>query len=541
MSLLKSPIPERKTRFPREIILKTSLVVFIFLVGSKLLNFYKKLLIGHLFGVSWQADAFFAASYLPYCTVIFFEGVIYLGFLPFFSQVKAESEERARHFANEILWFVFFLTGFFALVAWFASPWLVSQMVPGFSKEEFELTCQLFRILGFVIIFSSLTFFFQSLNSFFGRPALAASSAFVDTSVMIVILWLSWKWGGIHAAAWAAVAGALTACMVQGLWVYRWNGLSPTSIRFRFSSVLKITSFLIPFAFIWFFQQIPLVILNRFGSGMWEGTISALTISQTLTTVPIGLVSQTVLLTVFPRLTQQATESRQNPNGVKDTFFQTLKAAFLSLIPLGFLLSAVSRPFVVLFFSGGGISDEGIRRLANALTCFGWATFALYADLFLKQSLLAIRKSKLAIFMAAFRALLTYFFCYFLIAMKWDYQGLALGFSLGLVVNFFFMVPLILRNSQLAGEWKEIFTYSFKLVIASSPLIFLGWFFNGWPVWEWMKFTRVVTFTGIMIGGVGGISLYLLFLHFLKVKELTALLASFKRSQKVWLLADTTN
>ena len=53
-------------------VLKTSLVVFLFLVGAKLLNFLKKILIGQLFGVSTVADAFFAASYLPYYFAIFF-------------------------------------------------------------------------------------------------------------------------------------------------------------------------------------------------------------------------------------------------------------------------------------------------------------------------------------------------------------------------------------------------------------------------------------------------------------------------------------
>ena len=85
-------------------VLRTSLVIFLFLVAAKLVNFFKKILIGQLFGVSWVADSFFAASYLPYYLAIFFEGILFLGFLPIFSQVMAEkSRVEADHFVWKML------------------------------------------------------------------------------------------------------------------------------------------------------------------------------------------------------------------------------------------------------------------------------------------------------------------------------------------------------------------------------------------------------------------------------------------------------
>ncbi len=538
---LSQKAPAKPAKFSWDALLKTSLLVFAFLVITKLFNFYKKILISKLFGVTWVADAFFAASFLPYYLAIFFEGVIYLGFLPHFSRLKEENEETAKRFAGEAFFLLLSVTLSLALAGWFTAPWLVRQMVPGFSPAEMSLTCQLFRILIGVVVFISLGFFFQSLNSYFNHHIFAVSSGIVDTVVMILVTLVSWKIWGIHGAALGAVCGALAVFIFQAVSLNLRHKILPKRLLpLKTMRNGKLFTFLVSISFIWIFQQVPLVILNRFGSGMWEGTISALTISQTLTTVPMALVSQTVLLTIFPSLTKQAVsltgESPQN------TFYHTLQASFFVLIPTGFLLSAMSRPVAALFFSGSGASVEGVRRIANALSCFGWATFALYADLFMRQSLMAVQKAKPAIFLSLVRAILTYLFSYFL-SSWWDYQGLALSFSLALAANFFIFFPFFFRRTSLNMEWKKLFGYVFRLLFAASPILALAGLLNLWSVGQWMKFPSSLKVTAMLAGTLSGMSGYFLLLYLLKVQQLHSVFESLKRlwAQKNWFLADTSN
>ncbi len=538
---LTQKTPGKAVKFSWDALLKTSLLVFIFLVITKLFNFYKKILISKLFGVSSVADAFFAASYLPYYLAIFFEGVIYLGFLPLFSRLKAENEETAKQFAAEAFFMLLGLTLSLAFAGWLTAPWLVRQMVPGFSPAEMDLTCQLFRILIGVVVFISLGSFFQSLNSYFDHYVFAVSSGLVDTVVMILVTLVSWRIWGIHGAAWGAVCGALAVFIFQATSLSLRHRVFPKRLLLvKTVGSRKLFAFLISLGMIWFFQQIPLVILNRFGSGMWEGTISALTISQTLTTVPMALVSQTVLLAIFPSLTRQAVS--QTDESPQNTFYHTLQAAFFILIPTGFLLSAMSRPIAALFFSGPGASEEGVRRIANAMSCFGWATFALYADLFMRQSLMAVQKAKPAIFLSLTRAILTYSFSYFL-SSWWDYQGLALSFSLALAFNFFAFFPFFFRRTPLNVNWKKLFSYSVRLLIAASPILAVAGLVDFWPVGQWMKFPSSLKMAAMLAGTLSGISGYFLLLRFMKVQELNSVFESLKRlwAQKNWSLADASN
>lgn len=522
-------------------ILKTSVIVFLFLVTAKLLNFFKKILIGQLFGVSSVADAFFAASYLPYYLALFFEGVLFLGFLPLFTQVMAEKgEKEAKEFVTEVSVAILLITIFLVILGWRMAPWIIHQLVPGFSASEQELTQTLFQIHTLIVVFISLTSFFKALNSYYEHYALAASSALIDTLVTIAVTLIGWKLWGIYGAAWAAVAGALSALLFQAFFLSRKHSVFAPHFSFKNKWITKLILFLVPMGAIWGFQQIPLILLNRFGSGMWEGTISALSISQTLMTVPMGLVNHTVLFAVFPSFAKQVHES--SSENLKETFFQTLRGGFLILIPLGFLLTSFARPLAALFFAGGGISQEGTLRIANSLACFGWGTFALYADVFMTQSLIAIRKPVAAILLCGTRAALTYVLGYVL-STHWDYQGLALSFSLAMAINFFLLFPLLLRLSPFQSKWKNLFTYTTKLILAASPIFLIAFFVNPWPIQAWMDASRMVQILVLAAGGFAGLGIYLFLLSLMRLEEAVSVGREIKRTmtKKIWWLAEQTN
>jgi len=205
-----------------------------------------------------------------------------------------------------------------------------------------------------------------------------------------------------------------------------------------------------------------------------------------------------------------------------------LRAAFFILIPTGIALAALARPIAILFFSGGGASAEGTLRIANSLACLGWVAFAFYADLFMTQSLIAMRRILPAIGLCITRAALMYGFSYFLSSL-WDYRGLALSFSLALAVNFFVLFPLFFRSTPLKGKWKSLYSYCGKLLIAVSPFIAGLFILNGISMKTWMSFPAPYIFLWIGLIAAAGAGLYFLILSWLKVKEFDSAIGSFRK------------
>lgn len=498
-------------------VLRKSGVVLVFLVSAKFLNLIKKILVGKLFGISTVADVFFAACYLPYCAAVFFEGVIYLGLLPLFSKTMLEKgREEANRFLGNALPAIVVLTAVLALFTWIFAPWLVHQLVPGFKPAQLGLTVDLFRIMTLVIIFISLCSFFQALNSYHGQYAIAGSSGLTDSLLMIGFMLLSYRAWGIHGAAWAAVIGSACALSLQILPLLRIPGALPDKFLFEPKVILQILSILIPMCAIWGLKQIPIIILNRFGSGMWQGTISAYAISLGLMIVPTALVSQTVLICIFPSLAKQTCEAA--PGAAQTTFLNTLRAAFFILIPLGFMLSGFARPIAVIFFSGGGITDEGTRRIANSLAFFGWAAFAFYADIFFTQFLITSRRIKAAILAGASRSVLMYGLGYYLSALM-DYKGLAFSFSLALALNFFVVFPVFFKNLLTRDAWKKLLLFCAKMATAASPALMAAVAFGRFSIIEWLQVSRWLVALGSAALLLLWLASFLFILSRLKIDE----------------------
>ncbi len=506
-----------------------SLLIFVFLLSTKILNFFKKILIGRLFGVGDTADAFFAASYLPYYLAVFFEGAIFLTFLPAFASIRSRQGDKGERDFVRQMFFVFTILGLVLIVLMnIFSDVIITQLVPGFKPYKMLLTLPLFRIMTLVLVFISLSTFFQALNSYHHHYVFAASSGFVDTAGMIGVTLISWKIWGITGAAWGSVFGSLLAFLTQMSFYFNKRGGWPP-MAWPTGLLKPCLHGILPLAGVWFFQQAPLLILTRFGSGMWQGTISAMNIAQTLTTVPMGLVSRTVLLSIFPFLVKQAHED--SSEAASATFFNTLRASFVLLVPAGILLSAFAKPIAVIFFSGGGIDVEGTRRIAHSLVWFGGSLFVLYADLFSAQSLIAIQSARSAIWITILRAVLTYSICYYF-SSWWDYEGIAFGFSVALVINFFVFFPLCFQTSNLRTEWKRLFGFSAQLWLASLPLLAAGVALNQIAVDFYLKRPRIellmATLAGILVLGL----CYGIALWFVRITEFVTMLQKFKRWRK---------
>jgi len=504
-------------------VIKTSLLIFGFLVAGKILNFLKKIMIGHLFGVSSVADAFFAAGHLPYYLAIFFEGFLFLVFMPEFSKIRKEKgEAEARHFTRAVLLAVSLLTGLIVALFYFFAPFFVREFVPGFTVAEQNLTVSLFRTLGPVLIFISLCFFFQTLNSYFGRYRSASSAGMTDTAIMILMTLACWKFWGIHAAAVGSVIGAFCAFMIQWFIYRRYERIFCAGFYFRVEWFARLFWVLLPMSLVWLFQQVPFVILNRFGSGMYEGTISSLNIALAITVVPMALVNQTVLFAIFPTLARQSRTVAGMDSAT--TFFQTLRTSFLLLLPFGLLLSVFALPLARIFFGGGGIDPEGTTRIANSLACLAWVVPLLYAELFMTQTLITIRRIKAAILLCASRAMLTYAFCYYFTA-AWDYQGLALGFSAALLINFVIFFPVMLRKTPLSGEWGKLFVFLGKLAVACLPIVACAIYSLGRP--HFLEGSTVLTSLIVMGGASTG--LVLIYLGILRVQRVEEIAMMLKR------------
>ena len=146
----------------------TSVFSFYTLV-SRLLGYFRDILIATFLGASIYADAFFVAFRLPNTfRRLFSEGVFNAAFIPSYMEEKAIGRLEGKKFADEVLnLLIIILLGVIFLVEIF-TPVVIYLIAPGFydNLEKFNLAVELARITFPFLFFVSLSSFFSGiLNS----------------------------------------------------------------------------------------------------------------------------------------------------------------------------------------------------------------------------------------------------------------------------------------------------------------------------------------------------------------------------------------
>ena len=172
-------------------LIKSTSTFSFFTLISRILGYFRDVLIAIYLGAGPIADTFFVAFRIPNTfRRLFSEGTFNAAFVPSYSSELVSGKERAQKFANKI--FNLLLVGLLliVLVVEIFMPSFVFIIAPGFSdnSDKFELTISLTRITFPFLLFVSLSSFFSAILNSHNKFAVAAAAPIVLNIFLILIL-----------------------------------------------------------------------------------------------------------------------------------------------------------------------------------------------------------------------------------------------------------------------------------------------------------------------------------------------------------------
>jgi putative peptidoglycan lipid II flippase len=176
--------------------LLSSVTIFSFYtLISRVLGYFRDILIAIFLGASIYADAFFVAFRLPSTfRRLFAEGVFNAAFIPSYVQENAASKVEGKKFADDILnLLIIVLLGIIFLVEIF-TPAIVYLIAPGFYKdiEKFNLAVELTRITFPFLFFVSLSSLFSGILNSNNKFAAAAAAPIILNIFLIISLFIAY-------------------------------------------------------------------------------------------------------------------------------------------------------------------------------------------------------------------------------------------------------------------------------------------------------------------------------------------------------------
>ena len=385
-------------------LLSSATIFSFFTLISRVLGYFRDILIAFFLGTSIFADAFFVAFRLPNTfRRLFAEGTFNAAFIPSYTTAKLRNKKRGKKFADEVLSILLLLLIFIVTLAEIFTPYLLYLIAPGFVTDDikFNLAIELTRITFPFLLFVSLSSFFSGiLNS--NNKFAAAAAAPIFLNVILIISILASYILNLNIAKQLSygvtIAGILQLIFLINITFkfYRPN----IKISFKITNKVKIFfKKLLPSIFSSGVTQINILIGTIIAS-FQSGAVSYLyyadrvyQINLAIAGIAVGTVSLPVLSKAFKSKNFSKVSNIQN---------KSLQLSLLFSIPASLGLIIASEEIINGLFGYGSFTVKDVEMTSKALMFFGYGVIAFALVKILSNFFFARENTKTPFYISSF-------------------------------------------------------------------------------------------------------------------------------------------
>lgn len=344
---------------------KTTTILMIITLASKVLGFVRETIIAYYFGAGMDAEAYFMALSIPNLIFASVGASISTTFIPLYTNLMSQDGKGAANkFASNLLNIISIICCFLLVLGIVFSPALVNLLAPGFSGELYDLTIEITRILFigsiFSMISSILTGILQSNGSFYG-PALIGFPANI---AIILGCILFAKPFGIYALTVATLIGTIAQPIMQAFFIKDKYTYEPI-LDFKDPYVKKLVLLIIPVIIGTAIGQINTIVDKALASNLELGSISAINYSNRLVGFVDGIFISTVITVIYPFFSQLSAE--EDYDDLNKYISSSINIFTMIMIPITVITIMYSKDIVSIVFQRGEFVQKDVELTAFSL------------------------------------------------------------------------------------------------------------------------------------------------------------------------------
>ena len=385
----------------------TSVFSFYTLI-SRVLGYFRDLLIASFLGASVYADAFFVAFRLPNTfRRLFAEGVFNAAFIPSYAKENVISKKDGKKFADDILnLLIIILLGTVFIIEIF-TPIIVYLIAPGFYEdiEKFNLAVELTRITFPFLFFVSLSSLFSGILNSNNKFAAAAAAPIILNIFLILSLFFSYFFKlnfELNLSYAVPVAGIFQLIFL----IFFTKHYYKPSITLKININPKIKFFfkkLLPSIFSSGVTQINILVGTIIAS-FEAGAVSYLYYADRIYQINLAIAGIAIGTVALPELSKKIREG--NIFEVINIQNKSIELCLLLSIPACAGLIIASQQITSALFGYGSFLEIDVTLTAQALKYFGFGVPAFALIKVLSNFFFARDNTKIPFYISVFSVLL---------------------------------------------------------------------------------------------------------------------------------------
>lgn len=456
-------------------LLKSSGVVSLMTLISRLFGLIRDMVIAFFFGAGAGADVFFLAFRIPNLfRRLFAEGAFSQAFVPVLS------EYREKRSFNEVRALVQNVSGtlgvnlvLITLLGVVGAEVVISIFAAGFVyKDEVEklaLATEMLRLTFPYLLLISMTAFSGAILNTFGRFAAPAfTPVLLNLSLIFCAIYLRpYLEEPVMALAWGVLIAGVAQLSFQLPFLASERLLMLPRVNYRDEGVKKIMLLMLPAIFGVSVGQINLLLDTVLASFLETGSLSWLYYSDRLLELPLALFAITIATVILPGL------SREHANDSSEDFSATLNWAlrlvFLFGLPATIALILLSESLITTLFFQGEMTRRDVTMSSLSLMAYAVGLLGHMSVKVLAPGYFSRQDTRTPVKYGVV-ALVSNMVLNLLLVWQYKHAGLALATSLSAFINAGLLFSGLVRSGVLVLEagWIAFFV---RLLIANTCML----------------------------------------------------------------------
>jgi putative peptidoglycan lipid II flippase len=443
MSVTETIVPKQQT------LLRSTSLVSVMTLISRLLGFFRDMVIAQLFGAQAGMDAFYVAFRIPnFMRRLFAEGAFSQAFVPVLTEYQqkgsfADVRELIARISGQLGMVLTLVT----ICGVLGAPLIIWLFAPGFGEDSIRslLATEMLRITFPFLMLVSLTAMAGAiLNTYgyFGVPAL--TPVLLNISMILAAFYLCPRLNEpVLGLAWGVLIAGIAQFLFQIPFLYQRRLLVKPKLAWGDPGVRRVLRLMVPALFGVSIAQLNIMIDSIFASFLKVGSVTWLYYTDRLTDFPLGVFGVAIATVILPHLARRHAEL--NTEKYSQALDWGLRLILLIGIPAGLSLAIFSMPLIAGCFAYGKFTLTDVLQTQKSLIALGSGVPAFMLVKVLASGFYARQDIRTPVKVGALAMIVNSFLCLLLI---WPlaHAGLALSSALAGYVNSGVLLILLIRR-----------------------------------------------------------------------------------------------
>ena len=493
-------------------LLRSSLVVGVMTMLSRVLGLVRDVVIAGYFGSSAAADAFFVAFKIPnFLRRLFAEGAPFAqAFVPVLSEYRTQRKfPEVRELVSRVSGTLAATLLMVTVVGVLAAPVLIRVFAPGFidEPEKLALAGDMLRITFPYLLLISLTALAGSILNSYGRFAVPAiTPVLLNLSLIGATLLLTPYFDQpVMALAWGVAIAGISQLLVQIPFLMQIRLLPKPKWGLEHEGTRRIMKLMIPALLGVSVSQINLLLDTVLASFLETGSVSWLYYSDRLSELPLGVFGIAIATVILPSL------SRKHAEDSSDHFSRTidwaLRLVLLIGIPAAVALFILAGPLIATLFDYGEMQNRDVLMAAMSLKAYAVGIVAFMLIKVLAPGYFSRQDTKTPV-RIAIKAMIANMVFNLILVFPLQHVGLALATTMSAYLNAGMLFYGLIRCGvyQPGKGWTLYFAQlAFANIAMAAVLWYLAADMSFWLEWSLLERagqTGMLVAAGVLTYGI---------------------------------------